>query len=417
MTFSLSFLFIIVLLLIIFSAFFSSAEIGVMSINRYRLRHLVKKKHKAATRINDMLSKPDRLLSVILIGNTVCNIVASMAATLIGQSLYGEKGVLVATFLLTLAVLIISEMIPKTFAALYPQRVAFLSSLPLDFLQKLFSPLVNLITYVANKILRVFGVDTNKVHKDPLSGDELRSVVHEAGSLLPVEHKGMLISLLDLEQATIEDIMIPKSDIIGIDLEEIWTKILEQLETIQHTRVPVYRGSIDNLVGIIHLRRVLNMVLDDELNIDSLLSIVESPYFVPEATPLNVQIVNFQAQKRRSCFVVNEYGDLQGLATMEDILEEIVGEFTTDIASLSQDITRLDDGRYIIDGSMTVRNLNRALGWQIPQVGPKTVSGVIIEQLGYIPPADCCLQIGSYQIEILKVADNTIKSLKIYRVF
>lgn len=367
-------------------------------------------------RINNMLSKPDKLLSVILIGNTVCNIVASMAATLIGQSLYGEKGVLVATFILTLAVLIISEMTPKTFAALYPQKVAFLSSMPLDFLQKLFSPLVNLISYVANKILRIFGVDITKVQKDVLSGDELRSVVHEAGSLLPVEHKGMLISLLDLEQATIEDIMIPKSDIIGIDLEVSWVKILEQLETIQHTRVPLYRGNIDNLVGIIHLRSVLNMVLDDELNMEGLLSIVEPPYFVPEATPLNVQIVNFQAQKRRICFVVNEYGDLQGLATMEDILEEIVGEFTTDIASLSQDITRLDEGKFIIDGSMTVRNLNRALGWQIPQLGPKTVSGVIIEHLGYIPPADCCVQIDAYQIEILKVGDNTIKSLKIFRI-
>lgn len=413
MTFSISFLFFVVLLLVFLSAFFSSAEIGVMSINRYRLRHLVKKKHKAAIRINRMLSKPDRLLSVILIGNTVCNIVASMAATLIGNSLYGEKGVVIATVFLTLAVLVISEMTPKTFAALYPQKVAFLSSLPLDFLQKLFSPIVNIISYIANKILRVFGVDIDKVIKDTLTGDELRSVVHEAGGLLPVEHKGMLLSLLDLEQATIEDIMIPKSDIIGIDLEQPWPKLLEQLETIQHTRVPVYRDSIDNLVGIIHLRRVLNMVLDDELNMDTLLSIVEEPYFVPEATPLNVQIVNFQNKKRRSCFVVNEYGDLQGLATMEDILEEIVGEFTTDIANLSQDITALEDGKYIIDGSMTVRNLNRALGWQIPLLGPKTVSGVIIEHLGYIPPADCCLQIDGYKIEVLKVGDNTIKSVQI----
>lgn len=413
MTFSLSFLFFTVLLLVLLSAFFSSAEIGVMSINRYRLRHLVKKNHKAAIRINKMLSKPDRLLSVILIGNTVCNIVASMAATLIGNNLYGEKGVLIATIFLTLAVLVISEMTPKTFAALYPQKVAFLSSLPLVFLQKIFSPLVNTISYIANKILRVFGVDIDKVVKDTLSGDELRSVVHEAGGLLPVEHKGMLLSLLDLEQATVEDIMIPKSDIIGIDLVQPWPKLLEQLETIQHTRVPVYRDSIDNLVGIIHLRRVLNMVLDDELTMDSLLSIVEEPYFVPEATSLNVQIVNFQNQKRRSCFVVNEYGDLQGLATMEDILEEIVGEFTTDIASLSQVITSLEDGKYIIDGSMTVRNLNRALGWQIPLLGPKTVSGVIIEYLGYIPPSDCCLQIDGYKIEILKVAENTIRSVQV----
>lgn len=410
MSFSLGLLFLVVLLLVFLSAFFSSAEIGVMSINRYRLRHLVKKKHKNAIRINKMLSQPDRLLSVILIGNTVCNIVASMAATLIGHNLYGEKGVLIATILLTIAVLVISEMTPKTFAALYPQKVAFTSALPLYLLQKLFSPIVNFISLIANKILLIFGVDINKVNKDTLSGDELRSVVHEAGILLPVEHKGMLLSLLDLEQATVEDIMIPKSDIIGVDLEQPWPKILEQLETIQHTRVPLYRDSIDNLVGIVHLRKVLNMVLDDELTMDGLLSIIEPPYFVPEATPLNVQIINFQNMKRRSCFVVNEYGDLQGLATMEDILEEIVGEFTTDISDLSKDITRLDEQKYIIDGGITVRNLNRILGWQLPLLGPKTLSGIIIEYLGYIPPADCCLQIDGYQIEVLKVADNTIKS-------
>ncbi len=410
MSFSLGLLFLVVLLLVFLSAFFSSAEIGVMSINRYRLRHLVKKKHKNAIRINKMLSQPDRLLSVILIGNTVCNIVASMAATLIGHNLYGEKGVLIATILLTIAVLVISEMTPKTFAALYPQKVAFTSALPLYLLQKLFSPIVNFISLIANKILLIFGVDINKVNKDTLSGDELRSVVHEAGILLPVEHKGMLLSLLDLEQATVEDIMIPKSDIIGVDLEQPWPKILEQLETIQHTRVPLYRDSIDNLVGIVHLRKVLNMVLDGELTMDGLLSIIEPPYFVPEATPLNVQIINFQNMKRRSCFVVNEYGDLQGLATMEDILEEIVGEFTTDISDLSKDITRLDEQKYIIDGGITVRNLNRILGWQLPLLGPKTLSGIIIEYLGYIPPADCCLQIDGYQIEVLKVADNTIKS-------
>lgn len=416
MSFPIGLLFAVIILLVFLSAFFSSAEIGVMSINRYRLRHLVRKKHKAAIRINKMLSKPERMLSVILIGNTVCNIVASMAATLIGHNLYGEKGVIIATILLTIIILVISEMTPKTFAALYPQKVAFLSAFPLDFLQKIFSPIVTFTSFIANKILVICGVDINKTNKDTLSGEELRSVVHEAGILLPVEHKGMLLSLLDLEQATVEDIMIPKSEIIGVDLDEPWPKILEQLENIQHTRVPLYRSTIDNLIGIVHLRKVLNMVLEDELTIDSLLSVIESPYFVPEATTLNLQIINFQNMKRRSCFVVNEYGDLQGLVTMEDILEEIVGEFTTDISNLSQDITKVGEHKYIIDGSITVRNLNRALIWQLPLLGPKTLSGVIIEYLGYIPPADCCLQIENYQIEILKVADNTVKSALISRV-
>lgn len=409
-------LFTVIILLVFLSAFFSSAEIGVMSINRYRLRHLVRKKHKAAIRINKMLSKPERMLSVILIGNTVCNIVASMAATLIGHNLNGEKGAIIATALLTIIILVISEMTPKTFAALYPQKVAFLSAFPLDFLQKIFSPIVTFTSFIANKILVICGVDINKTNKDTLSGEELRSVVHESGILLPVEHKGMLLSLLDLEQATVEDIMIPKAEIIGVDLDEPWPKILEQLENIQHTRVPLYRSTIDNLIGIVHLRKVLNMVLDDELTIDGLLSIIEDPYYVPEATTLNLQIINFQNMKRRSCFVVNEYGDLQGLVTMEDILEEIVGEFTTDISNLSQDFTKVGEQKYIIDGSITVRNLNRALSWQIPLLGPKTLSGIIIEYLGYIPPTDCCLQIDTYQIEILKIADNTIKSILVTNV-
>jgi len=400
----------------LFSAFFSAAEIGVMSLNRYRLRHLVKTNHKAAIRVNQMLAHPDRLLSVILIGNTLCNIVAAMAATLIGQQLYGETGVIVATSLLTFGVLVFSEMTPKTFAALYPQRVAFVCSLPLAFLQKSFSPLIHATSWIANQLLRIVGVSIDKVHKDMLSGEELRSVVHEAGSLLPVEHKGMLISLLDLEQACVEDIMVPKADIIGIDLEQPWHKLLEQLETTQHTRLPLYRDSVENLVGMIHLRSVLNLVLDNRLDMEHLLKIAEAPYYIPEATPLNIQILNFQKMKRRSCFVVNEYGDLQGLVTMEDILEEVVGEFTTDIADLSRDITPLDDGSFIIDGSMTLRNLNRLLSWQLPSLGPRTLSGVIIEYLGYIPPADCCLKIDHYRIEILKVGDNTIRSVLMTKV-
>ncbi|MDP3561088.1 MAG: HlyC/CorC family transporter [Legionellaceae bacterium] len=411
MNFSLGLLLFIVFILIFISAFFSAAEIGVMSLNRYRLRHLVKQNHKAAIRVNEMLVHPDRLLSIILIGNTLCNIFASMAATLIGQRLYGETGVLIATMLLTFCVLIFAEMTPKTLAALYPQKVAFVCSLPLLFLQKLFAPVIKLISWIATALIKCAGVSVDKQHKDILSGEELRSVVHEAGSLLPTEHKGMLISLLDLEQACVEDIMIPTADIIGIDLDQPWQKLLEQLETMQHTRLPLYRGSIDNLVGMIHLRNVLNLLLDDRLDVDSLLKIAEAPYYIPKATPLNVQILNFQKMKRRSCFVVNEYGDLQGLVTMEDILEEIVGEFTTDIAALSKDITPREDGAFIIDGSMTLRNMNRMLSWQLPSIGPRTLSGMIIEYLGYIPPADCCLKIENYHIEILKVGDNTIKSV------
>ncbi len=413
---SVSLLFLIVILLVILSGFFSAAEIGVMSLNRYRLRHLVKKHNKVAIRVNNMISQPERLLSVILIGNTLCNIIAAMCVTLIGQELYGETGVIIATILLTIVILVFSEMTPKTFAALYPQKVAFVCSLPLYFLQKFFAPLVHVSSWIANRLLRAMGVSFDKMQRDTLSGEELRSVVHETGSLLPVEHKGMIISLLDLEQACVEDIMVPRSDIVGIDLDQPWHKLLEQLETMQHTRLPIYRHTIDNLVGTIHLRNVLNLLLDERLNMEQLLKIADPPYFIPVATPLNVQILNFQKMKRRTCFVVDEYGDLQGLVTMEDILEEVVGEFTTDIADLSKEITRRIDGSFIIDGSMTLRNLNRILGWRLPSLGPRTLSGLITEYLGYIPPPECCLRIEKYQIQILKVSDNTIRSVLMRKI-
>ena len=367
-------------------------------------------------RVNQLLTHPDRVLSVVLIGNTFANIVASMVATLIGQHIYGEVGVLIATGILTLAILIFSEMTPKTLAAIHPQQVAFVCSLPLQFLQLLFAPLVFLITWVANGILKLSGVSIDQAHKDVLSGEELRSVVHEAGSLLPIEHKSMLISLLDLEQARVEDIMVPKADIVGIDLNQPWHEILVQLEMAQHTRLPLYRGNIEHLEGMIHLRSVLNLALEEQLDLDGLLKIAEAPYYIPEGTSLNIQILNFQKMKRRSCFVVDEYGDLQGLVTMEDILEEVVGEFTTDIADLSKDVMQQDDGSVIVDASTTIRNLNRLLTWSLPLIGPRTLSGLIIEYLGYIPPADCCLRIENYQIEILKVADNTIKTVRMIKV-
>lgn len=416
MHFSLGMLVFIVVTLIIVSGFFSAAEIGVMSLNRYRLRHLVKKNHKAAIRVNQMLTHPERLLSVILICNTLCNIIAAMAATLIGESMYGETGALIATSILTIFVLIFSEMTPKTLAAIHPQAIAFFSSWPLFLLQKFLAPLISLTSVIARLLLRCVGISLDKAQKDALSGDELRSVVHEASSYLPTEHKGMLISLLDLEQACVEDIMIPKADIIGIDLNQPWQKLLDQLETMQHTRLPIYRDSIDNLEGIIHLRDVLNLVLDHRLDMSGLLKIAEPPYYIPQSTLLNVQILNFQKKRCRSGFVVNEYGDLQGLVTMEDILEEIVGEFTTDIADLSKDIVLCEDGSFMIDGSSTLRNINRLLNWHLPAIGPRTLSGLIIEHLGYIPPPECCLKIDNYQIEIMKVSDNTVKSVMVKKM-
>ncbi|MDX1838517.1 HlyC/CorC family transporter [Legionella taurinensis] len=413
---SLTTLFMLLLLLVILSAFFSGSEIGIMSLNRYRLRHMVKKKHKQAIRVNNLLARPDRLLSIILIGNTVANIIASMLATLVGQRLYGDAGVAIATAILTLVILVFSELAPKTLAALHPQAVAFRSALPLMILQTLLAPFVKTVTWITNTLLRCFGVSIDKAQKELLSSEELRSVVHEAGGLMPTEHRSMLISLLDLEQATVEDIMVPKSDIVGIDVNQSWHELLDQLETAQHTRLPLYRDTIDHLIGVVHVRDLFNLMVEERLDKESLIKAADEPYFIPEATPLNAQILNFQKMKKRSCFVVDEYGDLQGLVTMEDILEEVVGEFTTDIAALSKDIIEQDDGSVIVDASITLRHLKRLLGWQLPALGPRTLSGVIIEHLGYIPPPECCLQIDHYQIEVLKVGDNTIKTVRMIKI-
>ncbi|AUH71597.1 Mg2+ and Co2+ transporter CorB, hemolysin [Legionella sainthelensi] len=412
----LSTLSILLLFLILLAAFFAGTEIGMMSINRYKLKHLVKKGNKQAIRVNQILARPDRLLSVVLIGNTLANIFASTIATLIGQHLYGDVGIAVATALLTLVILVFSEMIPKTFAAIHPQKVAFATSLPLRILQWIFAPLVYVSSSMSNGVLHLFRVSVDKMQKEALTGEELRSVVHEAGGLLPVEHKSMLISLLDLETATVEDIMIPKSEIVGIDIEKPWSEILEQLETAKHTRLPLYRDSVDDLVGMIHMRDALNLAIEDKLDLNSLQHAADEPYYIPEATPLNVQLSNFKKMKKRSSFVVDEYGNIQGLVTMEDILEEIVGEFTTDVAALSRDITPQNDGSVIVDASLTLRHLNRLMGWQLPHIGPKTLSGLIVEYLGYIPPAESCLTIDSYRIEILKVGDNTIKSVKMFKI-
>lgn len=412
----LSTLFSILFFLIVLAAFFAGTEIGMMSINRYKLKHLVKKNDRQAIRVNRILSRPDLLLSVLLIGNTLASIVASTIATLIGQRLYGDLGVAIATALLTIIILVFSEMIPKTYAAIYPQKVAFLSSFPLQILQQIFAPLVWVISFISNSVLRLFCISIDRAQIEALTGEELRSVVHEAGGLLPVEHKSMLISLLDLETATVEDIMIPKAEIVGINLEQSWSQLLDQLETAQHTRLPLYRDTIDNLVGMIHARDILNLALEDKLDINTLLAAADAPYYIPEATSLNIQILNFRKMKKRSSFVVDEYGNILGLVTMEDILEEIVGEFTTDIAALSRDIIPQSDDSVIVDASLTLRHLNRLMGWQLPSIGPKTLSGLVIEYLGYIPPAESCLSIDNYRIEILKISDNTIKSVRLFKI-
>ena len=407
---------VFVVALILLSGFFSAAEIGTMSINRYRLRHLVKSQHRRAKLVQAQLNHPERLLSSVLIGNTLANIVASMAMTFVGQRLYKEAGVAIAEFILTIALLVFAEMTPKTWAALHPEKVSFALVIPLRFMQILLMPLSIITTYCSQLLLRLLGVKQTSSEREQLSYDELRAIMHETEGLLPKEHQGMLIRMLDLERAQVEDVMIPKQDIFGVDVTELWMDVVDAFTHSQHTRIPLYRHSIDNLIGVVHVRDIMQLLLADNLDLAHVLKIAEKPLFIPAGTALNAQILQFSRRKMRAGFVVNEYGDLLGMVTLEDILEEVVGDFTTDVADIFQDIIPQENGEYIIDASIHLKQLHKSLGWNFPQIGPRTLSGLIIEHLGYIPPADCCVKIGQYQVTILRVAEQMIKAVRMQKI-
>lgn len=409
-----SILFSILGVLILMSGFFSSSETGMMTLNRYRLRHLVKKKHRGAMMAEQLLNRPDRLIGVILIGNNFVNILASSIATVIAMRLWGDSGIAIATGALTLVILIFGEVTPKTLAAIRPEVVAFPASFVLRPLLVALYPFVWLVNYVSNGLLRMVGVTAEQAGSDHLSREELRTVVTEAGAILPKRHKGMLLSILDLEEVTVDDIMIPKHEVVGIDLDENIDEIVKFLRSAQHTRLPVFKSDLNAPVGVLHLRKISRLMMDDELHKEKIMQQAVEPYFIPEGTPLHIQLMNFQKAKRRMGFVVDEYGDVQGIVTLEDILEEIVGEFTTDFAATSsQDIHPQEDGSFIIDGLATIRDINKALKWHLPSKGPKTLNGLITEHLEYIPEHNLCVKIGSYRIETLQIKDNLVKTARV----
>ena len=412
----LSVLFGILVLLIILSGFFSSSETGMMSLNRYRLRHLAKSKHKGALRATKLLEKPDRLIGTILTGNNLVNFAAAALATIISQRLWPDNpdlAVFVNTILFTLIVLIFAELTPKTLAAIAPEKVAFPVSGLLLGIQWLLHPFVWFVNTIANGLLRMIRVDVNNTTPDNLSTEELRTIVREAGSMIPKRHQHMLISILDLEKMTVNDIMVPRNEVVGIDLDDDISDLLQQLRTTQHTRLPVYRGDINNVVGVLHTRNISRFLNSGELLKEEIEKITREPYFIPESTPLHTQLFNFQKNKRRIALVVDEYGDVEGICTLEDILEEIVGEFTTDVvAAASPDVHPQEDGSFIIDGAAYVRDVNKSMKWSLPTDGPKTISGLIVEYLEHIPEAPVCLRMGEYRIEILQIKDNIIRAAK-----
>ncbi len=399
--------------LIFVSGFFSGSETGLMSLNRYRLRHLADKKHKGALRAQRLLDQPEKLIGLILLGNNFVNILASAIATIIGLRLLGEAGIAVATGILTFVILIFAEVTPKTIAALHPERFALPSSLILSPLLKLLYPVVWIINQLTAGIFKLLGVRSKEGTNLKLSSEELRVVVNEASSMIPRRHQKMLLSILDLEKATIEDIMIPRNEIVGIDINDDWEDIVTQVTESQHTRLPVYEDDIDHVIGLVHLRRTIRLFQQQEFSKDDFRNLIRDVYFVPEGVPLNTQLINFQKERRRIGLVVNEYGEIQGLITLEDILEEIIGEFTTDPAASSKDIHLQEDGTYLVDGSANVRELNKLLHWTLPTAGPKTLNGLVIEYLEHIPDPGTSMLLGGYPVEIVQTSQNTVKTVRI----
>lgn len=409
---STSTLLIVLVILIVLSAFFSSSETGLMSLNRYKLRHLAQTKHKAARRVEKLLARPDRLLGLILIGNNLVNILASAIATIVCIRLFGDIGVAVATFGLTLVVLIFGEVTPKTLAAMFPERIAYPASWVLKGLMVPFAPLVWLINSITNLLLKLLRLEHRK--DDSLNTEELRTIVNEAGSLIPQRHQEMLISILDLDKMTVENIMVPRSEISAIDINDDWKSILRQLAHCAHTKILLYRDNIDDVVGFLHSRDALRLVARDQFSKSSLLREVDPIYFIPQGTPLNVQLAKFQRNKERIGLIVDEYGDIQGLITLDDILEEIVGDFTTSMAPApSDEIHPQPDGSFLVEGSASIRELNKEMHWHLPIDGPRTLNGVILEYLEEIPQPNISVRLAGYPIEILEVENNMVKMARI----
>lgn len=386
----------------------------MLSLNRYRLKHLKKSGHKGAIKASRLLNRTDQLISVILIGNNFVNILASSIATVIAIRLWGDTGIAIATAGLTIILLIFAEITPKTIAAYYPEKIAFPASHILKPLLRVLYPAVWAINLVTGFLLKSLGLNIDDSQDNHLSREELRTLVNESGTLIPRKHQEMLVGILDLEKVTVNDITIPRNEVIGINIDDDLDVIFQQLKTSQHTRLPVFKGDINNIIGILHLRNMTRVMAQQEPNKALLLQVCREPYYTPESTSLNAQLIHFQQEKRRISIVVDEYGDVLGIVTMEDILEEIVGEFTTDFSSASsQDITPQDDGSYLIDGSTPIRTINKNLNWNLPTNGPKTLSGLVTEALETLPESPVCLYINEYQIEIRQLKDNIVKTIQI----
>jgi Mg2+/Co2+ transporter CorB len=404
--------------LVFLSAFFSAAEISLVTLNRYRLRHKVEAGHRGARIAAKLLERPDRLIGVILLGSNSINALFSAVTTVTVIRVWGEKesAIGIATVIITLVVLIFTDLAPKTLAALRPERIAYPSAFVLRPLLKILYPVVWLINGLANGLLRLLGVRIQASLAEKLSTEELKTLVMEAGVLMPETHQEMLLAILELEKVTVDDVMVPRGEIEGIDLDADWNEIAAKLGTSRYTRLPVYRGSLDDVAGVVHLRKVMRLLHSGSFNRESFVPLIVEPYFIPQGTPLSTALLNFRASKRRSALVVNEYGDILGLVTLEEILEEIVGDFTTPGMSLAEEIQPQDDGSFLVHGSVTLRDLNRRLDWHLPTDGPKTLNGLITEFLEDLPEAGTSLRLDGYQVDVVRTRGTAVQLARIRHV-
>lgn len=408
-------LIVTLIIMVVVSAYFSGSETGMMTLNRYKLRHLAKQGNRAAKRVEKLLRKPDRLISLVLIGNNLVNILASAIGTIVGMRLYGDVGVAIATGILTFVVLVFAEVLPKTIAALYPEKVAFPSSFLLGPLQILMMPLVWLLNVITRMLMRLIGIKTDTVISSALNKDELRTLVNESHTKISRRNQDMLLSVLDLEKISVDDIMVPRNEIVGININDDWKSIVRQLTHSPHGRIVLYRDTLDDAMSMLRVREAYRLMTEkQEFTKETLLRAADEIYFIPEGTPLSVQLVKFQRNKKKVGLVVDEYGDIQGLVTVEDILEEIVGDFTTSMSpTLAEEVTPQNDGSVIIEGSANVREINKAFNWTLPEDEARTVNGMLLEELQEIPAIDTRVRLSHYDIDILDVQDNMIKQVRV----
>lgn len=402
------------LILFLLSAFFSSSETALMSLNRYKLKHQAEKGHAGAKLAQKLLDKPDRLISLILLGNNFVNILIAQLATLVGLRVFGDAGLAIATGILTFLLLIFGEIMPKTLAARHPENIAFIASRVYAAMMKIMLPFILLLNLITNNILRLFGTYNDEASRIALNREELRSVVSSAGTHIPQNHLDMLLRVMDIENITVEDVMIPRSLLVGLDMNDDWNDLEEQIVSSNFTRLLVYRENLDNVLGFVHLRKLLPLFRDGHLDRERFETSIRPAYFIPESTTLTQQLLNFQEENRRVALIVDEYGEILGLVAMEDILEEIVGEFSTTPTTQTREIKQLDDGSYWVDGSIPIREVNRQLGSNFIAEDANTINGLIVEYLESIPVPGMTVLINDYPMEIRKTRNNAVKTLIIH---